>query len=103
QVRGRREQEARERVLETRREDALVGTEKNDLRGGGRAPLLIQAGLDLHARACGERAGQQLRAPRALLDPQVERGARQDQRILQALAYLHPEPAVDAAVEELER
>src|SRR6185437_16994931 len=90
EVSGWRDWYAGERVVETRGEDALVVAEDDDLGSGGGTPLLIEACLDLHARADRERACEQLGAPRAFLHAQVERRAREHQRVLQALAHLHP-------------
>src|SRR6185312_16264362 len=92
EVRGWRDRYAGEWIVETRGEDTLVVAEEDDLGSGGGTPLLIEACLDLHARAGRERAREQLGAARAFLHAQVQRRAREHQRVLQALAHLHPKP-----------
>ena len=79
-----------------------AGLVNDDLLGLGRAPLLVQALQQLRAAQFAQRACEDLRAPRLLAQPQVQRRARQDQCIVQALPDLDAEPAVDAAVYEVE-
>ena len=61
-------------------------------------PLLHAPGVDVR-----ELVGEGHRARGVLAHAQVERRPRQVQRIVEPLLHLHREPAVDAAVDELER
>ena len=71
------------------------------------APLVRRSPIEqlLHGggRRAGELARQLLRLAGVLAHTQVERGARQHHRVVEPAAHLDGEPAVDAAVEELER
>ena len=78
-------------------------TEEGDLGRLAGAPLRIEPRLHLRGRSVGQGRGQRHRSHRVLTHAQVERRARQPEGVVQSLLHFHLEPAVDAAIDELER
>ena len=103
EIRGRPGRLRLERIVEARRNDPLVLTEQDDFGCAERAPILVEALLDAARGDLGERVGQNLRAARILPLAQIEHRAGRIERVIEPLLHLVPEPAIDAAIQELER
>ena len=103
QVRRRPARQRLEWVFQTRRDDALVGAEHGHLQRPGGAALLVDAVRDILGGGVEQRVRKILGVARILAHAQIQRGARQHQRIVQALLHLDLKPAVDAAIQELQR
>ena len=81
EIRGRAARDGFKRIFKARRDDALVCAEDGHFEGSGCAAFLIDTPRDLLRRSIGERMRQILRVARVFAHAQVERGARQHQRI----------------------
>ena len=88
-------------ALAHRDDRAALGGDRDLERAGLAAQLLEQPGR--FAAGDGELVGDQLRGVELLAHARLERGTGQHQRVVEALADLDVEPAVDAAVQELHR
>ncbi len=103
EIGGRPRRSGIERIVETGRDHSLVLAEQNDLAAAEGPTLLIQTLLNLAGRSLGNHARQNLGPAGVLLLAQIESLARRIQRVIESLPDLIPKPAVNAAIQELER
>ncbi len=101
EIRGRSRGLCLERIVEARRNYPFVVTEQDDFGCAERAPILVDALLDAARGDLAERMGQNLRAAGILPLAQIKRRARRVERVIESLLHLVPEPAIDAAIQEL--
>ncbi len=91
------------RVLEARRVDALVPAIHRHFDRASRASLPVDGPREILWRNVGELGGEFHGAFGIFALADLERSARETERVVQPLLHLDVKPAVDAAIEELER
>jgi hypothetical protein len=91
------------RPVRTGGDDAGLRSDHRELQGGALAPLAVERADELEIRQRRQFLGDDLRVLQEFTHPHLDRGMRQLLRIAQSLADFHLEPAVDPAIDELQR
>ena len=103
QVLGRHGRERVQHARAAERDRLAARARDHELVGAGRAQLVVEREVERALRQSLEPPGDAHGAVEVLAHAQVERRARQAERVGEALAHLGVEPAVDAARQEHDR